>query len=197
MSALLNDSVLVLNKHLLAVQVTTVRDAIIALVAGRAKVIDQEYQQFSFDQWAKKTPAIKANGISNYTGIIHSPSMEMVTPQVVVATECEYFETTIRNIRYSRRNVFQRDGLICQYCGKKCKKDEMTIDHVTPRSKGGTNSWTNVVTCCITCNAEKGDKTIEELGWILRSKPTVPRWKSHIGRPFSTEKKKYWERFLT
>jgi hypothetical protein len=195
--SVLNDSVLVLNKHLLAVQVTTVRDAIIALVAGRAKVIDQEYQQFSWDQWAIRTPKILATNIDSYTGIVHSPSVNIVAPQVIVAIECEYLETTIRSVRYSRRNVFQRDGMICQYCGKKCSKDESTIDHVYPRSRGGKNSWANVVTCCISCNAEKGDKTLEELGWTLRSKPTVPRWKSHIGRPFSTEKKKYWERFLS
>lgn len=197
MSAL-NDSVLVLNKHLLAVQVTTVRDAIIALTAQRARVINQDYKQFTFDQWILESSfIIDSPNEKNYSGIIHSPSINIMAPQVIVAIECEYFESTIKNIRYSRRNVFQRDNGICQYCGEKPPKDQLTIDHVQPRSKGGNNSWTNVVTCCIECNAEKGDKTLEELGWKLKSKPTVPRWKSHVGRPFSTEKKKYWERFLT
>jgi len=195
---ILNDSVLVLNKHLMAIQVTTVKDAITALVSGRVKVIDQQYFQYDLRYWVELSKNIDGTEEADkYCGKVHSPSITIYAPQVVVACEWDGHDPAIRTIKYSRRNVFQRDNFICQYCGKKVPQADCTIDHVIPRSSGGSNLWTNVVTSCIDCNTTKGNKTIEELGWKLLSKPATPRWRSHVGRPFSSEKKTYWETFLS
>ena len=71
----------------------------------------------------------------------------------------------------SRHMVYSRDNHQCQYCGS---IKNLTIDHVMPRSRGGSNSWTNLVTACMPCNTHKGDKTPEEWGKPLYTKPKAP-----------------------
>ncbi|GFR46158.1 hypothetical protein Agub_g7685 [Astrephomene gubernaculifera] len=71
----------------------------------------------------------------------------------------------------SRRNVMVRDGFCCQYCGG---RRELTIDHVHPVSRGGGESWNNLVTACMRCNQKKSDRTLRELGWKLRRQPREP-----------------------
>lgn len=78
----------------------------------------------------------------------------------------------MRQVPLSRRALFQRDSFTCQYCG--IKPDKLEVEHVVPRSKGGKNSWTNVVTACRKCNAGKRDRTPEEAGMTLLSQPYAP-----------------------
>lgn len=90
--------------------------------------------------------------------------------------------TVIRLIRYvtipfkkvplSRFNIYRRDGHRCIYCGERMN---LTLDHVLPRSKGGKNSWKNLVTCCAGCNIMKGDRTPEEVGLVMSHSPYVPK----------------------
>jgi 5-methylcytosine-specific restriction endonuclease McrA len=74
-------------------------------------------------------------------------------------------------MRVNRQKVFKRDEYQCVYCGS---QKELTIDHVQPRSRGGRNTWTNLVTCCSKCNHKKGNKTPEEANMKLRRKPYEP-----------------------
>lgn len=71
----------------------------------------------------------------------------------------------------TRRGVLRRDGNRCGYCGASAS----TIDHILPRSRGGRDSWENLVACCFTCNNRKGDRTPAEIGWTLRMTPQPPR----------------------
>jgi DNA-directed RNA polymerase subunit RPC12/RpoP len=71
----------------------------------------------------------------------------------------------------SRNLIYKRDNYECQYCGS---KKNLTIDHVKPRSKGGNDTWTNLVTACSSCNVKKGSKTLKESGLILKSTPRAP-----------------------
>jgi 5-methylcytosine-specific restriction endonuclease McrA len=71
----------------------------------------------------------------------------------------------------TRAALMRRDNYLCAYCGIKAE----TIDHVIPRSRGGTHTWENCVACCMRCNHRKADRLIEELGWALRHVPVVPR----------------------
>ncbi len=75
----------------------------------------------------------------------------------------------------NRRNVFWRDNYQCQYCGFVFKFDDLTMDHVTPKSKGGEKSWENIVTSCKTCNSKKRDRTPKEAKMPLIKKPHSPR----------------------
>jgi 5-methylcytosine-specific restriction endonuclease McrA len=75
-----------------------------------------------------------------------------------------------RAVPVSRRGVLRRDGHRCAYCGKSAT----TIDHVLPKSRGGADSWDNLVACCLRCNNVKGDRTASEMGWSMRSTPRMP-----------------------
>ncbi|MCO7219770.1 HNH endonuclease [Klenkia sp. PcliD-1-E] len=94
----------------------------------------------------------------------------------------------------SRRAVFTRDGSTCVYCGAAAT----SIDHVWPRSRGGTHTWDNVVAACRRCNHTKADRSLAELGWSLPQPPRAPsgsawrllghravdpRWRSWLGLP--------------
>lgn len=78
----------------------------------------------------------------------------------------------LRQLPLSRRNLFDRDKYTCQYCGDKPAKLE--VEHVIPRAQGGKNTWQNVTTACRTCNAYKRDRTPEQAGMKLLSKPYAP-----------------------
>jgi len=75
-----------------------------------------------------------------------------------------------RSAPVTRRGVLRRDGHRCAYCGN----GAATIDHVLPRSRGGADSWENLVACCLRCNNVKGDRTPQEMGWALRIVPRTP-----------------------
>ena len=87
--------------------------------------------------------------------VVHSPSISMNVPAVVVTKE--YFKFK-KNIRFSRANVYIRDMFQCQYCSEHFDRHELTLDHVMPLSKGGKTNWENCVCCCKECNAAKADK---------------------------------------
>lgn len=76
-----------------------------------------------------------------------------------------------RRVPVTRRGVLRRDGHRCAYCARPAS----TIDHVLPRSRGGADSWENLVACCLRCNNTKGDRTPQEIGWELRGTPLAPR----------------------
>lgn len=76
-----------------------------------------------------------------------------------------------RRVPVTRRGVLRRDGQRCGYC----RRSASTIDHILPRSRGGEDSWENLVACCLRCNNTKGDRTPQEIGWELRVTPLAPR----------------------
>lgn len=95
--------------------------------------------------------------------IVHSANWETQVPAVMILREYEKRKTAIR---YSKHNVFLRDGYICQYCGDDVSKKTATLDHVLPVSHGGKTTFENTVCACATCNANKGN-----------NKKIVPRYK--------------------
>ncbi len=88
--------------------------------------------------------------VSSYDRIVKSPSFEMFLPSVVSLKE---YVKPARHPAFTRFNVFLRDKFQCQYCGS---RDDLTFDHVIPRSKGGRTTWENVVAACAPCNLRKG-----------------------------------------
>lgn len=86
-----------------------------------------------------------------------------------------YVRVPYKKIVLSRKNIIRRDGHQCQYCGR--GDVTLTVDHVIPKSKGGNDSWENLVAACVSCNNRKGDRTPSEAGVKLRRKPIRP---SHV-----------------
>ena len=96
-----------------------------------------------------------------------------------------------RSVPVSRRGVLRRDSNRCGYCGNGAN----TIDHVLPRSRGGQDSWENLVACCLRCNNIKGDRTPSEMNWNLRLTPKAPHGISWLVRGIEREMPS-WEEFL-
>lgn len=83
-----------------------------------------------------------------------------------------YIRIPFNDVELSRKNIIKRDGNKCQYCGK--KNVEMTIDHIIPKSRGGEDTWENLIAACVRCNNRKGNRTPEEAQMPLLSKPFKP-----------------------
>lgn len=85
-----------------------------------------------------------------------------------------------KSIKFCRFNVLYRDDFICQYCHNRFHPKELTLDHVVPTSRGGRNTWDNVVAACSKCNGKKGNKLLKEAGLKLNKKPKKPNWSPQI-----------------
>lgn len=111
-------------------------------------------------------------------------------PSVILLTRYVRIPSS-RLIPVSRRGVLRRDGQRCGYCGGAAN----TIDHVQPRSRGGADSWENLVACCLRCNNAKGNRTPHEMGWTLRIRPRAPHGSSWLVRGVERSEEQ-WEEFL-
>ena len=106
--------------------------------------------------------------VSNYDKIVRSPSFSMKLPSVIALKN---YVNPQSNPNFTRFNVFLRDKFSCQYCGS---KNELTFDHLLPRSRGGKTDWDNVVTACSGCNVKKGGRLLQKSGMILQQMPYQP-----------------------
>jgi 5-methylcytosine-specific restriction endonuclease McrA len=113
--------------------------------------------------------AEKAVVVEAGAAVMHSERMSIAVPTVVRLAHFVRVPYR-REVPLTRRAVFDRDGHVCAYCGNRAD----TIDHVRPLSRGGPNSWTNVVAACARCNHRKGDQLLSELGWHLPVAPAQP-----------------------
>jgi 5-methylcytosine-specific restriction endonuclease McrA len=98
--------------------------------------------------------------------------VDFKTPSVVRLTKGHPMQK--QSVRFSRMNVFTRDGFRCQYCGVKKDMRELNYDHVVPRVRGGKTVWENIVTSCYVCNDRKGSRTPDQAGMKLLRKPFKP-----------------------
>ncbi len=168
MQSLLNQSVLVLNRHWTAVHVTSARRALVLLYGETARVVMEDYSTHDFESWRELSTVM--DSVKKIT----TPSFELAVPEVIMLTDFNRFPP--RQLKFSRRNIYMRDNHQCQYCGKIPKKEELTIDHVIPRSRGGKTTWENVVLACIKCNMKKGSKMVQDAGLKLLNEPVRPDW---------------------
>ena len=95
-------------------------------------------------------------------------------PMPSVVRILHHFKRERIRVKFSRINIYTRDGFRCQFCGSPGKTEELTFDHVLPRSRGGRTVWENIVTCCMPCNKFKGDRTPVEAGMKLLKVPRRP-----------------------
>ena len=138
-------------------------------------ILTQSYLPHRIVSWQKAismTFVGKVEVVETYDEVVRSVRLAMRMPAVARLTR------NVRHrepkVRFSRTNVLTRDGFRCQYCGVKLPPSELTYDHVVPRSQGGHTSWTNIVTACRPCNAQKGSRTPQQAGMKLRSEPVRP-----------------------
>ncbi len=115
----------------------------------------------------------KVEVLEAYDDELRSISVSIKTPAVVRLKKGH--ASTKQVVRFSRVNVYTRDGFRCQYCGEKKPMDKLNYDHVIPRARGGQTDWGNIVTSCYGCNDRKGSRTLEEAGMKLLRKPGKPK----------------------
>ena len=129
------------------------------------------YYPLSLWSWQDAVKAVfldRVNIVSEYDHAVRSPSTEFKIPSVV---SLKNYVKPVRYPAFTRFNVFLRDKFECQYCGS---MNELTFDHLIPRSKGGVTSWENVITACSPCNLRKGNKYADAIGMNPRMKPYQP-----------------------
>jgi len=105
--------------------------------------------------------------------VIHAVSFEVRMPSVIRFLRS--VRAKRRTVRFSRENVYARDGMRCQYCRQRVPRHEATYDHVIPRAHGGRTTWENVVIACFPCNQRKGGRTPEQAGMRLHTLPVKPK----------------------
>jgi 5-methylcytosine-specific restriction endonuclease McrA len=163
-----DSAVLVLNRHYQPIHVTNAKRAFSVLYLGVARVIDREFKTFDFDSWAQLSDEM-ASGDT-----IKTVNRAIRIPRVIVLQLYDRIPKT--KVRFSRHNIYMRDGNTCQYCGQELPRSELNLDHVVPRAQGGRTTWENVVCCCIDCNLTKAARTPEQAKMKLLKVPVRPRW---------------------
>ena len=141
-----------------------------------ALVLNADYRPLSYYPlslwpWQEAIKAVfldRVDVVSTYDQVVHSPSFEMRLPSVVCLKS---YVAQDRPPAFTRFNLFLRDAFTCQYCH--CTED-LTFDHVTPRSRGGRTTWENIVTACARCNLMKGGRTPHEAHMHPRRHPRRP-----------------------
>jgi len=151
-----------------------------------ARAVDEQYRIFDFASWSHLAAEEDAIGLVNRV---------IRVPRVILLIA--YDRIPRRYVRFSRFNIYSRDRNRCQYCGKGFARSELNLDHVVPRSKGGTSIWENVVCSCHRCNRLKGGRTPSEAGMRLIRTPRRPQWTPFMAETFSMRRYKEWLPFLS
>src|SRR5579863_2726386 len=181
--------VLVLNRYLAPVQVTTVKRAIVLLYGGVALALDEGGDSHDFALWRELPPR---EGVDDAIPIVGG---NLRVPRVVHLLR--YDRTPKVTVRLTRRNLMFRDAHQCQYCGKQPPLRDLNIDHVVPRSRGGDDTWENLVTACRVCNLRKGWRTPEEANMRLARRPFRPKWSTTAQILLGSQTKyREWDPFL-
>jgi 5-methylcytosine-specific restriction endonuclease McrA len=186
-SHVLQRPTLVLNRNWQPVNVATVARALVLVWNESAHVVDPaDYRLYTWADWSRLRPR-------EGEAFIQAVRARLRVPEVIVLVEYDRLPSTA--VSFSRRNIFKRDHWTCQYCGQQPGGEELTIDHVLPRSQGGQSTWDNCVLACITCNKRKADRTPQQAGLKLRRAPTRPQWKPLYAR--DCQRVESWSNFVS
>ena len=178
------------------VHVVSARRAIVLLYRELAEVIyveDGHYNNFDFQTWLDVS-SLLADEKKQHDDWIRGIGFELLVPRVLRLFS--YDKVPKQTLRFNRRNLFARDENTCQYCARKLPHNQLSFDHVIPRSRDGETSWTNVVCCCIRCNTTKGNRTPKEANMKLIQKPIKPRFSPLLTMKMENPKYKVWQAFV-
>ena len=137
---------------------------------SRVLVLNASYEPLNICNWRRAVLLLlkgKADGLEYNGHLIYG---DLRQPTVIRLRH--FVRVPYRDVALTRRNILHRDSYTCQYCGR--SRHDLTVDHIMPRSRGGLDTWENVITSCISCNVRKGDRTPHEAGMRLLSQPRRP-----------------------
>lgn len=187
MTTLLEQPTLVLNRNWQPIGVAPVARSLMLVWNDNAMFVDpSDFQLYSWADWSALQP-------KDDEPFIQAVRQRLKVPEVVVLTRFDRVPS--RLVAFNRRNLFKRDGYCCQYCGDRPGSEELTIDHVLPRSRGGVSSWENCVLACVECNKRKANRTPAEARMPLRMAPQRPKWQPLYSA--RVERIESWTRFVS
>lgn len=141
-------------------------------------VLNSSYEPLQIVSWQRAVTLWcqgKAEVIEEHDEEIHSISFSMKIPSVLRMLTMVRLKRKIP-VKFTRANIFARDGCKCGYCGEKFPTEELTFDHVNPVALGGRKSWENIMTACVPCNSRKAGRTPGQAGMRLLKTPKQPVW---------------------
>jgi len=185
------NTVLVLNRHWQAIHAITPAEAFGHLAAGsaRALLIEGPYQMqpLSWEDWSGLAPAEGQPAIGTTKGRVRVPTVIVLT---------RYDRVPMITLSFGLTGIWERDGGRCQYTGRTLAREEASIDHVMPLSRGGPNDWENCVLSDRLVNHRKGNRTPGEAGLRLLSVPRKPRAIPASARIRNHHQIEDWKHFL-
>lgn len=140
-------------------------------------LLNATYEPLRVVHWRKAITLLcqgKVEVIATYDREVRSVSVTFKLPSVIRLLRYVRIKRGFDYVPFSRANIYARDDYTCQYCGQVFPTNELTFDHVVPVAQGGSKDWENIVTCCLSCNRQKGGRTPAEAGMRLIRPPRRP-----------------------
>jgi 5-methylcytosine-specific restriction endonuclease McrA len=134
--------------------------------------LDSAYKPVGIVSWRDALVLViteKAYAVELYETYVRSARQIFQLPSVIALKR--YINVDFLKPVCSRKNIILRDNNICQYCSQEFSSDDLTMDHIKPKSQGGEKSWKNIVASCKPCNQKKGNRTPEQAGMKLLKDP--------------------------
>jgi len=192
----LDCSVLVLNRHYMAIRVAGAKRAFSLLFRQLAEVVSLEegtYCGYDFQSWCQASQ-VKRDFEPDGHDWISTVNFHIAVPRVIRLLFYDRLPSS--NVKFNRRNIFARDKNRCQYCGRRYPTSELSLDHVTPRTMGGKSVWQNMVCSCVQCNVRKGGRTPQQAGMTLITRPVKPKYNSLVHVRIGRQRYHSWKQFL-
>ena len=194
-------SVLVLNRHFAPVHVISAQRAFCLLWKELAEILhveDGSFLAYRFEDWFDESQAkrqLMAETGEPITGDwVTTVHAQIEVPRIIRLLR--YDRIPRNTVKFNRRNVFLRDEFCCQYCGDRFPTAQLSLDHVVPRSRGGIESWENIVCACLKCNVRKGSRTPVEANMKLLREPVKPSRSPMLVRQLGDPRYASWKLFL-
>lgn len=172
---------LILNQFYRPHEIVDWKDAVTRMFSGKLEVLVQYDEVLAhIDRQTLRTFPELQKSLRQLIGA-EAESFDIRVPAVAVLRRVIGQVKT--GVKFGKKNVCLRDSFCCQYCGKRFPMSQLNQDHVLPKSRGGKTVWTNIVLSCYPCNEKKANRTPEEAGMRLLSKPVKPKILP-MGEPF-------------
>ena len=169
------------------------RDALQRPVAEVVDVEDGRYVSYDFADWAELS-AFKREFEPAKHDWVRTVRFDLAVPRIVRVLT--FSRLPKHDVKLNRRNIFARDHNTCQFCGKRFSTTQLSIDHIIPRSRGGTSAWENLVCACVKCNVKKGGRTPSEANLSLIRPAVKPRRNPVVTIKLSDRRYASWKEFL-
>lgn len=195
---ILNNPTLMLNKSWVPIEVVPIQHAIVKVCAEQAKIIGYDFNVYDWEKWVETNKNFPTN---DRVDLNNHEELYVKTPhgghiRYISVVICDYKGTPKSNVKISINSLLKRENYKCAYTGEPIHLGNANIDHVIPTSRGGDNSWENVVACKKKINSQKDNKTPEEFGIKLKINPQKPNWNPIYSKIVKKEIPDFWKNFI-